>query len=350
MTPATIGDGSFPAGTAIAVPAATTPNEVAVETLARGDTVLSMAGPARLRHVGTTTLDPHTQPAARDVPARLVPVRVAAGAFGDGLPRHDLLLPPQQMVYIRDASIPEGALVPLGALVNATSIRREPQNGPVTWHRLELEGQGVVFAAGLPLAARHDPTAPPFAQAMLPGPAIFRLRSRLAHRAEQAAAPPPEPEPAPAPEPAPEPESPPAPSGPDMSAAPDAATMLRIVAGSRALAALPDSTATHWHFTLPAGEAALHLVSPRGVPATTTPAQRAAARRYGIAVRAIHLADIPVPLDGSAIGPGFHALESAGTQHWRWTDGHATLTVEPASTDRRLVVEITDWHTLLLPD
>ncbi len=384
-----IGDGSFPAGTAIAVPAPENSSdggatrEAAVETLARGDAVLTLAGPAALRHVGATTLDPVRDPAARDLPARLVPVRVAAGAFGRGVPHADLLMPPQQMIYIRDAALPEGALVPLGALVNAVSIRREPQTRPVTWHRLELESQGVVLAAGLPVAARHDPTAPAIAQTLLPGPVIHRLRTHFARlaaappQAEPApeSAPEPAPEPAPQPEPeaAPEPQAAPAaapppaaeppapeppapepaapePSEPDMSAAPDPATTLRVLARNRALAALEDSTATVWNFILPAGAGLLRLLSPRGVPATTPPGQRALARRYGVAVRAIRIDDIPVPLDGSAIGAGFHAFETAGTQQWRWTTGDAVIEVEPAATERRLVVEITDWHTMLSAD
>ena len=54
-----IGDGSFPAGTPIAVPSGDgAPTEVMVETLVRGDRVLTLAGPVAVRHVTTTRIEP----------------------------------------------------------------------------------------------------------------------------------------------------------------------------------------------------------------------------------------------------------------------------------------------------
>ena len=135
-----------------------------------------------------------------------------------------------------------------------------------------------------------------------------------------------------------------------MSAAPDPATILRAVALGRALAPEEGSTDSLWLFTLPAGAGEVVLLSPRGIPGNTPPAQHATARRYDVAIRAITLDDAPLPLDGPQIGTGFHAAETAGSQTWRWTDGAATLILEPAGTERRLAVAITDWHALLLRD
>ncbi|MCC6716350.1 MAG: Hint domain-containing protein, partial [Acetobacteraceae bacterium] len=184
-----IGDGSFPVGTPIAVPSADgAPTEMAVEALARGDMVLTLAGPVAVRHVGRSRQDPpELGPDAPPRP-RLIPIRVAAGAFGEGQPVMDLLLPPQQAVHVLDAGLPDGALVALGALVNGATIRREPVQAPIHWVRLELERPGVVIAAGLLVAARHDPTAPPPAAFLPPGPAVAALRARLARAATPAPA------------------------------------------------------------------------------------------------------------------------------------------------------------------
>jgi len=336
------GDGSFPAGTPIATP----DGEVAVETLARGDLVLTPRGPVAVRHVETATADPAT------APVRLLPVLFAAGACGDGLPDSDLLMPPQQLIYMRDAALPEGALAAAGALVNGSTIRRTDATGPVDWVRLELERPGLVIAAGLPVAARHDPTAPPPATILPPGPAIAALRARLTQAAAPAPAlatvPEPTPEPAASFQAAPEPD--PEPAEFDMSAAPDPGTILRAVALHRALAAEADSNETTWHFTLPAGAPEVLLLSPPGVPATTPADQRAGARRYGVAIRAILLDGAPVALDGPELAGGFHEPETSGRQTWRWTTGEALLALAPAAGPRRLTVEITDWHSLLVHD
>ena len=346
------GDGAFPAGTPIATPQ----GEVAIDTLAPGDTVLTPQGPRTVRHVATTTADPAT------APTRLLPVLVVQGACGGGLPRTDLLMPPQQLLFVQDSALPQGALAAIGALVNGRTILRTAATGPVDWVRVELEAPGLLLAAGLPVAARHDPTAGAAAAILPPGPAIAALRARLAGTVSAAGpatgpatAPATAPTTAPAPEPAlaappaPEPEAAPE-AEPDMTAAPDPATTVRALALGRALAAEDGSTEALWLFTLPAGASEVVLLSPQGVPGNTPPAQRATARRYGVAIREITLDDAPVPLDGPQIGTGFHPAETAGSQTWRWTDGAATLNLAPAATARRLAVAINDWHALLLRD
>ena len=94
----------------------------------------------------------------------------------------------------------------------------------------------------------------------------------------------------------------------------------------------------------------LRLVSPRGLPANVGPAERAAARRYGVAVRAILLDGARLALDGAEIGEGFHPIESAGSESWRWTNGEAVLHLPGGAGARHLTVEITDWHRLLQPE
>lgn len=74
---------------------ATDRGEVAVETLEVGDLVLTAdAGLQPLRWIGRATLDLSLTPNLR-------PIRIKAGALGEGLPAQDLLVSPQHRVLIR---------------------------------------------------------------------------------------------------------------------------------------------------------------------------------------------------------------------------------------------------------
>lgn len=374
-----IGDGSFPAGTPIAVPGSD--GAVAVEALVRGDAVLTLAGPVAVRHVERRRIAPAA--GGPDAPPRLraMPVRVAAGAFGEGQPTADLLLPPEGLVHVIDAAAPLGVLVPVGALVNGETIRREPQAGAMDWVRLELERPGVVIAAGLLVAGRDDPAAPPPAAILPPGPLTVALRQRLtpvavvvaeapgeseavaeaaplepdvaetgegaveapaeAAPAEDAAA-----EDAPEAEPGVVPEA--EPSVTQEAAEPGVA--LQAVVRGESLALLDGSGAALWNFMLPEGTAIVRLVSPRGLPANVSGAERETSRRFGVAVRRVLIDDAPVPLDGPAIGDGFHNMETVAGKSWRWTNGAAVLHLPPSPAKRLLTVEITDWHRMLQPE
>lgn len=383
LTQPVIGDGSFPSGTPIAVPSPDgAPTERNVETLARGDKVLTLAGPVTVRHVAAARQEPASPPRQR-----VIPVRVTAGAFGEGQPVADLLLAPEQPVHVLDAGLPHGALVPVGALVNGETIRREPQQAPITWVRLELETPGVVIAAGLLAAARIDPAAPPPAPLLPAGPATAALRQRLARPApaapeptpaevapaasaptdttpadsapaEAAAAEPapaPDPTPAAASEPAPEPASGPSPEAAPEPPAPEPASgepqpALRIVVKGETLPLLDGSTDTTWDVMLPAGTTIVRLISPRGLPANTPEAERARTRRFGVAIRSLLLDDAPVPLDSEAIGDGFHNIESAGSESWRWTNGEAVVHLPASPARRQLTVLINTWHQMLQPE
>jgi hypothetical protein len=382
LTQPVIGDGSFPAGTQIAVPSPDgAPTERAVETLARGDKVLTLAGPVTVRHATAARLEPATPPRQR-----IIPVRVCAGAFGEGQPVADLLLAPEQPVHVLDAGLPHGALVPVGALVNGESIRREPQQAALTWVRLELETPGVVIASGLLVAARIDPAAPPPSALLPAGPATAALRQRLAGQAPAAASPAPVPEapaaeapapaapeaaapesPAPAPEPAAAPLAEPAAEAPaDPAPEPAAAEpaadptpapasgepqpTLRIVVKGETLPLLDGSSETTWDVMLPAGTTIVRLISPRGLPANTAEADRPRTRRFAVAIRSLLLDDAPLPLDSAAIGDGFHNIESAGSESWRWTNGEAVLHLPASAARRQLTVLINNWHQMLQPE
>ena len=80
------------------------------------------------------------------MPARLAPVRIAAGALGEGLPHSDL------MVTADHAMLIEGVLCHAGALVNGTTISRVPhaELGAFTVYHIETRAHEIILANGTP--------------------------------------------------------------------------------------------------------------------------------------------------------------------------------------------------------
>jgi len=130
----------FLAGTRIATPR----GEVAVECLARGDLVLTADGRAvPVRWVGRQWVPNHPLL----MPAKRLPVCIAAGALGEGLPHTDL------HVTADHGMIWEGLLVNAGAMVNGGSIRFVPSEElpeGFTCYHIETEAHEVVLANGAP--------------------------------------------------------------------------------------------------------------------------------------------------------------------------------------------------------
>ena len=127
----------FMAGTMIATPQ----GEVAVETLQRGDLVLTAEGfAAPVRWLGRQTI------ASRFVdPVRNWPVRVKAGALAPNRPCRDLLLSPDHALLV------DGVLIHAGALVNGSSIAREtsvPQT--FVYYHVELDDHALILAENTP--------------------------------------------------------------------------------------------------------------------------------------------------------------------------------------------------------
>ncbi|MFM9857255.1 Hint domain-containing protein [Pseudoxanthobacter sp. M-2] len=127
----------FLAGTMIATPAGETP----VESLAIGDLVLTADGRAApVRWVGVQTV---VTPFAD----RLLsyPIRITAGALGEGLPVRDLLVSPDHALFL------DGVLVQASALVNGTTIVRETaMPDRFTWFHVELDDHALILAEGVP--------------------------------------------------------------------------------------------------------------------------------------------------------------------------------------------------------
>ena len=129
----------FLAGTRIATPM----GEVAVETLAVGDLVLTADGRCvPVKWIGRQTLSTRF-----GMSEGRRPVSIAAGALGNGWPVRDLRVTADHALLI------DGVLVHAGALVNGTSIRRiEPAElgERFTVYHIETENHDVVLAEGAP--------------------------------------------------------------------------------------------------------------------------------------------------------------------------------------------------------
>lgn len=124
----------FYPGTRIATP----DGEMEVEALNAGNMVLTSDGPARLRWVGQSHVAPRFADRQRNLP-----IRIRAGALGDGLPLRDLLVSPDHALFL------EGVLAHASALVNGSGIIRE-QDVPecFTYYHLELDHHALLIAEG----------------------------------------------------------------------------------------------------------------------------------------------------------------------------------------------------------
>ncbi len=135
----------FAAGTRIA----TSEGEVAVERLSIGEEVFCHGGKSqRIAWIGHRHLDITRHPA----PEKVLPIRVAAGAFGAGLPRRDLMLSPDHAVFV------DGALIPIRYLVNGTTVAQMPVSAvpQVSYYHIELPRHDVILAEGLPVESYLD--------------------------------------------------------------------------------------------------------------------------------------------------------------------------------------------------
>ena len=133
----------FAAGTLIT----TLRGEVAVEALAVGDllpTVLSKDA-APVVWIGRREVDCGRHPE----PRKVWPVRVAAGAFGAGMPYSDVWLSPDHAVYVGEV------LIPVRFLVNGTTIAQLKVER-VTYYHVELPRHDVVLAQGLEVESYLD--------------------------------------------------------------------------------------------------------------------------------------------------------------------------------------------------
>ena len=118
---------------------------VAVEDLAIGDTVMTTErGVATIRWIGRQRRD--SRLCADDLP-----IRIAAGALGDGLPLRDLYLSPTHALGV------EGCLVHAAALVNGRTIHQVSEwVGDIDYFHIETERHALILAEGAPAETLFD--------------------------------------------------------------------------------------------------------------------------------------------------------------------------------------------------
>ena len=189
----------FAGGTCIATPT----GDIPVEQLAIGDTVSCVGGRSQeITWIGRRYLDVTRHPH----PEKVLPVRIAAGAFEDGLPRRPLLLSRDHAVFA------EGVLIPVRYLINGSTIAQLPasQMRHLTYYHIELPEHDVVLAEQLPVESYLEtgnrasfsnggkevvlfPNFAPliweasaYAALRIVGPEVDTVRARLAGRAATA--------------------------------------------------------------------------------------------------------------------------------------------------------------------
>jgi len=314
----------FAAGSRVLTPA----GERAVETLAEGDllTVLNdgVTAVEPICWVGRLSIDLRRH--AR--PEMVAPVRIRRGAFADGVPHRDLLLSPEHCVFT------DGHLVSAKCLVNGMTIVQDYDQPAIEYYHIETRDHAIAVAEGLPVETyldtgnraifenagtalilhpefhinaglrqwASDACAPLADDAMTIEP-IWR---RLVARARMQGYVPP-------------------------ARAVTAETDLRLRVGGRSFAPVvlaPDRAV----FALPGGLGRdMVLTSRYGSPADHA-AWRNDHRRLGVAVRQIvirsGLQEQVLTMDHPALAGGWHPVEGAGAEAWRWTDGEGRIRLQ----------------------
>lgn len=140
-------DGQFPLCLLAGTPIDTPNGPVRVEDLRPGDLVLTQlaAEPQPVLWIGHRRVDAKAYPD----PRRVWPVRIAAHAFGPGLPAQAVFLSPDHAVFVDDV------LIPVKYLCNGDTIRPDPQDD-FTYYHVELAQHDVLSAHGLPVESYLD--------------------------------------------------------------------------------------------------------------------------------------------------------------------------------------------------
>jgi T5SS/PEP-CTERM-associated repeat protein len=132
----------FAAGTHIDTPR----GAMAVEALRVGDLVcVADGGVQPVVWTGQRRVDCKRH----NAPPLVWPVRIAADAFGAGLPVRDLLLSPDHALFI------DGVLIPVKHLIDGKAIAQMPV-ASVTYYHVELPRHDVLIAEGLPSESYLD--------------------------------------------------------------------------------------------------------------------------------------------------------------------------------------------------
>lgn len=140
----------FVNGTAIL----TESGEINVECLQVGDAVVTKdCGPKHISWIGKRQMN-------TNLPSHHVPVRITAGALGNGLPKRDLLVSPQHRVLLTDwrAELMFGTsevLVAAKHLINDTDIRVATDLAEFEYYHVMFDTHQTIFSEGLPTESFH---------------------------------------------------------------------------------------------------------------------------------------------------------------------------------------------------
>jgi hypothetical protein len=300
--------------------------EVAVEDLIVGDeAVLASGGTRPVIWIGSRRVRCDNHPRPHEVN----PVRIKAGAFGDGMPVRDLVVSPGHALYV------DGVLIPAHSLINGATIVQE-QVERVRYFHIELDAHDVILAEGLAcesylddgnrdtfgnameytaLHGRLDPVS--WDQACAPmvaaGPQLTSVQASLHDRALA--------------------------MGWTRSEEPN----LCLLADGVAIAPVMTKANRYW-FAVPACSD-LVLSSNASILAQVMPGLPDT-RQLGVAVSDLKLDGQSVDL-AQAFTHGAHDLETHGVQAWRWTNGAAYLALtlaEPAMVEITVMMVAPTWQ------
>jgi hypothetical protein len=306
----------YAAGTLIRTP----DGDVAVDTLAIGQDVVSAAGETKtIRWIGHRTIDLARHPQ----PEMVRPIRIAAGALADNVPARDLLVSPDHAMLV------DNALIPARLLVNNRSITEEIGATTVTYYHVELDRHDIIIAEGAPSESyldtgNRDVFANGPVTTMVPDmsveqrlrmPAngacmplvtdaetVFPIWQRLADRAGIAVV-----------------------DDRKTETAVQQDSAIALVVGSRTLRPVVAKDGT-MVFALPRDTRQVRLVSVASRPNQARP-WLDDRRLLGVAVRDVSADNTAVPLDGPDFGSGWWDMEEAGMATYRWSNGSAMMTV-----------------------
>jgi hypothetical protein len=123
---------------------ATVDGDVAVETLAIGDRVLTMSGAARpIKWIGRRSFGGRFVMGRKDI----LPICIKAGALADQVPRRDLWISPHHAMFFTDMSL-GGMLIEAKDLINGVSIVQTQGVESVEYFHIELDTHDVIIAEG----------------------------------------------------------------------------------------------------------------------------------------------------------------------------------------------------------
>lgn len=137
------------AGTRIRTVRGGVATDTAVEDLRIGDLVVTSSGAHRpIKWLGHRAVDCRRHPRPHEV----MPIRIAAHAFGPDRPARDLRVSPGHSMCL---DVLGEVLIPASSLVNGSTVRQEQVDAVTYWH-VELDSHDILLAEGLPAESYLD--------------------------------------------------------------------------------------------------------------------------------------------------------------------------------------------------